>query len=123
MIRVFLSLPMSGRTNEEILSQIKDMESYVLESHIFGDEEIEFVHNLLSPVDEGLFDLIDNVTTRPLLYLGAAITKMATCNVVMLGRGWNSARGCIIEHDVAKKYGIPIYRCYSLEVMMRYVFT
>ena len=119
MIRVFLSLPMSGRTDEEILSQIEEMKGYVLKSHIFGDEEIEFVHNLLSPEDEKLFDLIDNVTVRPLLYLGAAITQMATCNAVMLGHGWNNARGCIIEHDVAKKYGIPLYRCYSLESLTR----
>jgi NADH:ubiquinone oxidoreductase subunit len=40
--------------------------------------------------------------------LGAALQKMAEVDEVLFWGQWGRARGCLIEHEVAKKYKIPI---------------
>jgi hypothetical protein len=33
---------------------------------------------------------------------------MSLCNVAYFAKGWEKARGCKIEHEIALKYGIEI---------------
>ena len=40
--------------------------------------------------------------------LGKSISLMSEADLVIFAPGWESARGCRIEHEVAKKYGIQI---------------
>lgn len=108
MLRVFISLPMSGRSDEEVKRDIEMVEKIVGEKHWFGDE-VEFVDNLLTQTELELFDLLDKPVTKNLLYLGTAITKMASCHAVVFAPDWDKARGCRIEFDVAKEYNIPRY--------------
>ena len=44
----------------------------------------------------------------PLYYLSKAIECMGNANYVIFASDWKSARGCKIEHLVAKEYGIEI---------------
>ena len=37
-----------------------------------------------------------------------SIAIMAKCNAVYFCRGWETARGCKIEHEIAKNYGLSI---------------
>ena len=112
-MKVFLSLPMSGRTDEEIWDDIFEMNKYVLENkEAFGikeDEKWDVTHNMLTEPELDLFDLIDDVKHKNLLYLGAAIIKLAQCDAVLFSNGWNNARGCVIEHEVCMQYGIPTF--------------
>lgn len=48
---------------------------------------------------------IENV---PLYYLGRSLEKMSMCNAVYFCKGWENARGCRIEHEAAKAYGLEI---------------
>lgn len=117
-IRIFLSLPMSGRSDESIAAQIEQMKTYILESKIFGNSEIEFVDNVFSgKLLESAWD--ENEDSIPkhkrLAYLGLAIAQMADCDAIALGKDWQKAKGCKVEHEVARQYSIPIFRCYSLE--------
>ena len=113
MKQIFLSLPMSGRTDEEIWDEIFWMTKYVLDNkeefNIEKGEKYEVVHNMLSEPEIDLFDLIDNVKHKNLLYLGAAITKMAQCDAILFAKNWETARGCRIEHSVARSYDISIH--------------
>jgi hypothetical protein len=113
-MKIFLSLPMSGRTDEEIRNLIDEMEHIIIESGVFKGQEIEFVHNLDNDIDpSGCLDL----KHEPLLYLGEAIRKLAFCDAMALGKGWNNARGCYIESDVARHYGLLVFRCYDVEYL------
>lgn len=126
MKRVFLSLPMSGRTDEEIYKQIEEMKRWILKSEFFGDEAVIFVHNMdCNPQGFAIVDDYEEhgITHRnvpaelrrePLLYLGAAIKKIAYCDCVFFGKGWKEARGCLIEREVACRYKIPMVICTSL---------
>lgn len=105
-MRVFLSLPMSGYTDEEIQHSIDWMQEIITESKIFGDEEVQFFHNLgCRPSDSQIAEAKE----APLLYLGSAIIKMANMDAVVFHQAWEDARGCMAESYVAYKYGIPSY--------------
>lgn len=105
MKRVFLSLPMSGRSDEDIQAQIEEMKAKFLLANPFDNgEEIVFVDNLENDIDPS--SCID-VKTEPLLYLGEAIRKLAYCDCAYFGKGWSKARGCIVELEACGKYNIP----------------
>jgi hypothetical protein len=44
----------------------------------------------------------------PIYYLAKSLEKMAHCNTVYFTKGWENARGCKIEHEVALQYGLDI---------------
>lgn len=113
MKKIFLSLPMNGRSDKEISDQIEEMKAKFLLKNPFGEgEEIVFVDNLENDIDPSR--CID-VKTEPLLYLGEAIRKLAYCDGVYFGRGWTTARGCQIEREVAYTYDIPCYIFHPFE--------
>lgn len=109
MKKVFVSVPMSGKSDFEVRRDIDKVQQNVIYKDYFKGEEIEFVDNVLSKSELELFDLIDDAKNKNLLYLGAAITKMATVDAIVFAPGWGVARGCGIEYEVAKAYKIPRY--------------
>jgi hypothetical protein len=44
----------------------------------------------------------------PIYYLAKALEKMSHCHIVYFAKGWENARGCKIEHEVALQYGLSI---------------
>lgn len=65
------------------------------------------------------YDVIDNFFTDDgfvsedtknvaVAYLAKSIDVMAKCNAVYFVNGWQTARGCRIEHEIAKNYGLAI---------------
>jgi hypothetical protein len=42
----------------------------------------------------------------PLYYLAQSLNHMAWCDAVVFAPGWESARGCRIEHEAAIAYGL-----------------
>lgn len=111
MKRIFLSLPMSGRTDEEIKTQIEEMKAEFLSSSFAKGEEIEFVHNFKEmEVNTNTFDPFEGERKTPALYyLGRAINKMAYCDGAYFGDGWRGARGCVVESSVCAWYNIRRY--------------
>lgn len=45
---------------------------------------------------------------KPIYCLSLSLETMAQCDVVYFCDGWEDARGCRIEHDVAEEYGLDI---------------
>ena len=48
------------------------------------------------------------VVQIPLCFLAKSIEKMSLCHAVYFCKGWEKARGCRIEHEIAKAYGLEI---------------
>ena len=38
-------------------------------------------------------------------FLGASIQLLAEADIVIFAKGWKEARGCVLEHNIAKAYG------------------
>jgi len=60
------------------------------------------------------FEVIDSffedapVNAAPLWFLAKSIELLSTADAVFFARGWETARGCIIEHMCAIQYGVHI---------------
>lgn len=99
MTKIFLSLGMHGRPEEDIRADIAKMSEEIKE--YFEDTEIEIVHNFDCEAPKG---------AGRLYYLGNALIKMDGCNAIYLAKDWARHKGCTIEYDVAIKYGLDVFK-------------
>lgn len=100
MKKLFVSVPMRGRSDENIEKSIKFMAD--LASVIFG-EELVVVHNLKSETPP------EDVNNTSVYYLGQAISKMSEVDY-FIGVSPEFAKlypGCATEDFVAMAYDIP----------------
>ena len=98
MKKLFISQPMRGKTNEEIL-QVRN-EAVVI-AHNITNEDIEVIDSFFqdAPVD-----------AKPLWFLGKSIEMLSAADYVYFADGWQNARGCIVEHYCSKEYGLTIIK-------------
>lgn len=97
MKKLFISLPMAGVSEEEIRKRIAE---YKENAEYLMGEELELIDTfIVNGPDE-------NIKDPGLWYLGKSIMMMAEADVVYFGRGWRSARGCIVEYEAAYRYKI-----------------
>lgn len=104
MVKVFISQVMKGLSDEQIKLNRENVRTNVkqeLESR--GIKEIEFIDTMIhdEPPEE---------VNIPVWYLGNSIKQLATADYAYFDDGWVAARGCKIEHSIAKAYNIPILR-------------
>lgn len=90
-MKAMISQPMRGRTDEEI-KETRDAIKNILILH--GIEVIDTVF------------VFEN--KNAVYYLAKSIEAMSEADVVIFTQGWEEARGCIIEHEIAKAYGKTI---------------
>lgn len=88
-MKVFISQPMNGLTDEEIKAKRDELTA------AYPDAEII----------ESFFGSAPHDAT-PLWYLGKSIQLLGTADIVIFAKGWEKKRGCIIEHACAIEYGI-----------------
>lgn len=101
--KAMLSQPMAGKTDEEIVAT-REMAVSFLESAGY-----EIVNTLFT--DEWYSR--ENMEKRgvvqiPLCFLAKSLENMSLCHAAYFCKGWENARGCRIEHDAAKAYGLEI---------------
>ena len=91
---VFISQPMNGKKTGEIEYE---REEFVKDLKIYIGEDI----NILDTI----FHFTEDIPS--LVYLGRSIEALAKADLAVFMDGWENARGCRIEHQAAKDYGIP----------------
>ena len=98
MKKVFISQPMNGKTDKEILEQREV--AIAAAEHFLGEpvEEIKSYFEDYNP-ESGCI---------PLKYLAKSLELLADADVAYFAPGWESARGCKIERACAETYGIDI---------------
>lgn len=94
MKKLFISQPMNGKTDDEILAERSNAIQAAKDS---VNDEIEVIDSFFQ-------DAPANAT--PLWYLGESLKLLATADVAYFAPGWDKARGCKIENTCAKEYGI-----------------
>lgn len=89
--KIFISQPMKGRTDEEIMQERADIMAK------WTNKSVEFI-------DSFFYEPGKNFTDS----LGKSISLMSDADLVVFAPGWENARGCRIEHQVARDYGIQV---------------
>lgn len=96
MKKVMISQPMKGKTKEQINAERESVVKELLEK---GYEVIDTVF-AESPPEEA--------QNKPVWYLSKSIEAMSTVDAVYFMEGWEEARGCKLEYQIAEAYGITI---------------
>ena len=100
-IKVFISQPMANRSEEEILNERlevlnklkKDLKTdniAIIDSYFEEDEPKSTIH-------KGVY------------HLGKSLELLSTADVAYFCKGWQHARGCLIEKEVCQAYNILTY--------------
>ena len=95
MKKLFISQPMRGKSDAEILTARND--AICAAKEVCG-EEVEVIDSFFQDAP---------VEARPLWFLGKSLELLSTADIAYFALGWEEARGCRIEHECAKEYGIP----------------
>ena len=102
-MNAMISQPMNGLSNVEIVIareraiRVLKSEGYTVINTLFTDEW----YSDQSMKERGVVQI-------PLCFLAKSLENMSLCHVVYFCKGWENARGCKIEHEVAKAYGLDI---------------
>ena len=90
-MKIFISQPMRNMSNETIK---KEREKIIKQCELKDCEVIDTI-----------FDFGDKPA---MYYLAKSIEAMSEADIVIFANGWEEARGCRIEYEVAKNYGKEI---------------
>ena len=99
MKKLFVSVPMKGRTEEEIKASIQKMKKI---AEIYEGEELELI-------DSYIEDNPPKDSKEAVWYLGESLKKLAQADVfigINEAYDWND---CYIERDTAQRYGVKTY--------------
>ena len=101
MKKLFISQPMNGKTDSEILAE-RERAIKCAERHL--GEPVELIDSFFqsAPTD-----------ARPLWFLGKSLELLSTADVAYFAKGWETARGCKIENQCAIEYGIDVIEDYG----------
>lgn len=101
--KAMLSQPMGGKSDEEII-QTRERAVAVLQ------EKGYFVVNTLFTDEWYSQEAMEKrgVVQIPLCFLAKSLENMSLCHAAYFCKGWENARGCRIEHEAAKAYGLEI---------------
>lgn len=111
-MRVFISLPMKGLSDKEIEEKLAGAKKYILNNFASTENldkysicDIYFIDswNRTGYCADGLSPI-----HRPIAFLGESISKLSGADLAFFCEGWETARGCKIEHEICLQYGIPI---------------
>jgi hypothetical protein len=103
MNKIMISQPMNGLTDEQITETRNKFLSFAQK------ENFEVVNTYFKDEWFAKIELKSiGVIQVPMYYLAKSLEKMALCNAVIFAKGWENARGCQIEHEVALQYGLDI---------------
>lgn len=101
--KVMLSQPMAGKSNEEIIAtrekaiKVLKEKGFEIVNTLFTDEW----YSKEKMAERGVIQI-------PLCFLAKSLENMSLCHAVYFCKGWENARGCKIEHEAAKAYGLEI---------------
>ena len=103
MKKAMISQPMAGKTEAEIIEtrnraiEVLEREGYEIVNTLFTDEW--YSNDAMKA---------RGVVQIPLCFLAKSLENMSLCHAAYFCKGWENARGCKIEHDAAKAYGLKI---------------
>ena len=96
MLRVFVSQPMRGKTNEEIKKECREAIEHVKKE---VGEDVEAID---------LFFKNTPNDASPLWLLGKSLQLLSTADVAVFAGAWYDYCECKMEHEAAKQYGIKV---------------
>lgn len=108
MKKLFISQPMNGKTDEEILTE---RQVAIEKAKEILDEEVEVIDTFYTDFSPD---------AKPLEYLARSIKDLASADIAYFAKGWDEKRGCKIEYECATQYGIKTITDGTNECLWRF---
>lgn len=100
MKKLFISVPMNGRTEEQIRESMRRMHKV---AEAVWDEELEVI-------DSYVAEAVPSVNSEAVWFLGESIKRMADADYFIGVDDYDyRCRGCNVERTVANLYGMERY--------------
>lgn len=99
-MKIFISQPMRGRSENEILKERSKVIADLKE--LYGDD--------IEIIDSYFDDYVPSSGIVALKYLARALELMANADIVCFVGDWTKTRGCNVEYICAEKYGMNVMR-------------
>lgn len=102
-MKAMISQPMGGKTDSEIVEtrnraiSFLNSNGYEVVNTLFTDEW----YSNEKMAERGVVNI-------PLCFLAKSLENMSLCHTAYFCKGWEKARGCVIEHETAVAYGLNI---------------
>lgn len=100
MKKVFISQPMRGFSEEEVLSVRKEAVEKI-EAKL--GEKVEVIENFIKE------NAPESAKIPNLWYLGSSIMSLSEADLCYFVSGWKNADGCVAEMVCCRLYGITTY--------------
>lgn len=107
MKKLFISCPMKGRTDENIKNSMERMHKI---AEIIFDQELEVIDSFI----EGA---VPETKNQAVYYLGRSIQLLSEADFFIGIEYSDFYNGCMVENDVARRYGIRSVNVRMHEVM------
>ena len=106
---IFISQPMTGRSEEEILAtRQKEIEKI----HQLFDADGEQVNIIASYIDDAtrkhFKEHVSDDINWDIFWLSQSLERLAMADIIWLCDGWEYSNGCNIELECATRYGVGI---------------
>ena len=99
MKKLFISLPMNGKTDEEIINEREEILNKI---KTLINEEVILIDSFFKGAP---------AENKPLWFIGKSLELIAEADIVVFTKNWESARGCRVEHYAAIEYKKEILVC------------
>ncbi len=96
-MKVFISQPMRDKTNEQIENERSIALSKI--QTLYPNEKLEVIDSFFKDAPH---------EAKPLWFLGKSIELLSTADIAYFIGDWKNYRGCKIENQCCKSYGIEV---------------
>ncbi len=103
-MKIYIATPVNGRNEKTLLEKrqaaferVKKIAEYL--KGRYPDAECH------SSFDEHIAPLRGALVWREATIMGACVQEVMDCDAIILDEGWESSKGCQVEHHVARVYG------------------
>ena len=112
MKKVFVSIPMTGKSELEIMRTFDRIKKLV--DIKYCGEEVAFVNDIHAPTADNTRDALINI--------GNSISKLADADLVVFSDLFQLSKGCVVEYACCNEYNIPyIFECKLLDEVLENV--
>ena len=94
MKKIFISQPMRDKTDEQIKAIREAVKKYVFNKY---DDDVTIIDSFFENAPHD---------ARPLWFLGKSFELLSTADLAVFVDNWNEYRGCVMENEACKRYGI-----------------
>ena len=109
IINVFISQPMTGKSEEEILAT---RQKAIEKIHQFFDADGVEINIIASYIDDATRKHFRKYTSDDInwdiFWLSQSLERLAMADAIWLCEGWEHSKGCNIEFACAIQYGLGI---------------